>query len=136
MATWTPKLSVGVPEIDQQHKELFGRADALLEAMQRGATKEELHRMLTFVDDYCAKHFAAEEEIMRARRYPGLAEHLAQHQDFVRRFESIAELFQAKGASSSVTIATQQLVSGWLVRHVGAIDTKLGAFVQGQGPAA
>ena len=132
MPTWTPKLAVGVAEIDAQHKELFARANALLAAMSTGKPADEVKRLLAFVEDYCARHFASEERVMREKRYPGLAAHKAQHEDFTRRFQELVAQLQLKGASPTVTLATQSFVCGWLVEHIGKVDMELGKFLAGQ----
>lgn len=134
MPTWNSGLAIGVAAIDAQHQELFARADAVLEAMRAGQSAAEVQPTLAFLDDYCSRHFASEERLMRERSYPGLAEHVAQHQSFVKQFEALVAQFTAKGASPTVIIALQQLISGWLVKHVGAVDKKLAASLKGQQP--
>jgi hemerythrin len=135
MPTWTPKLAVGVPAIDAQHKELFARADALLTAMSQGKSAQELKPLLAFLDDYCSRHFASEEKLMRERKYPGLREHAAQHAIFVKQFEDVVGQFHEKGPSLTVSLGVQKLVSGWLVQHIGVVDTKLAGFLNGRSPA-
>ncbi len=130
MPTWTEKLSVGNAAIDKQHKELFAQADALLAAMHQGKPAAEVTEMIKFIDSYCGTHFATEEQLMRARAYPGLQEHLRAHASFVKQFEAIVAQFTVKGPSIGVTVSLQQLISGWLVQHVGTIDKKLGAFIK------
>jgi hemerythrin len=133
MPAWTPSLAVGHPTIDAQHQELFRRVDELLAAMSSGKPAEEVGRCLQFVDDYCSEHFSAEERLMREKRYPGLAAHVAAHGVFVKDFQVVAESFRAKGPAVSVTIALQRLVSGWLVSHIGSEDRKLAAFLAAGG---
>lgn len=132
MPTWTQKLSIGIPAIDAQHKDLFAHADTLLAAMAQGKSAHEVKPLLTFLDDYCARHFASEERLMRERKYPGLQEHLGQHAAFVRQFQDILRQFDAKGPSITVALALQKLVSGWLVQHIGSVDAKLAGFLAGQ----
>ena len=132
MPTWSQKLAIGVPAIDAQHKELFARADALLAAMGQGKSAQEVKPLLTFLDDYCSRHFASEERLMREKKYPGLKEHLAQHAAFVRQFQDVVQQFDAKGPSITVALGLQKLVSGWLVQHIGAVDAKLAGFLAGQ----
>ena len=135
MPTWNPKLAVGVAPIDQQHQELFARADALLAAMSAGKSAQEVEPLLRFLGEYCVRHFATEERLMRERRYPAVQEHLDQHAVFTAHFREIVEQFQAKGPSTSVSLAIQKLISGWLVQHIGAVDTKLASFLAAR-PAA
>ena len=129
MPTWTTKLAIGVPAIDSQHKELFARADALLAAMSQGKSAQEMAPLLAFLDDYCSRHFASEERLMREKKYPGLQEHLSHHAVFVKQFQDIAEQFRVKGPSITVSIGIQKLVSSWLVQHIGAVDGKLAGFL-------
>jgi hemerythrin len=130
MAFWSEKLVIGVPEIDEQHRELFERADALFHAMRAGSSREELERLFWFLDDYCDRHFAAEEQLMCEARYPGLADQIAQHRLFTHEFDRIVGRFRAKGPTPEVTLELQQLVAGWFVTHVRASDTKIAAFVE------
>ncbi len=132
MPTWTQKLVLGVPAIDAQHRELFARADALLAAMSQGKSAHEVKPLLSFLDDYCSRHFASEEKLMRELNYSGLREHVAQHTVFTRQFQEIVANFQIKGPSITVSLGVQRLVSGWLVQHIGAVDTKLAASVAGR----
>ena len=129
MPTWTAKLAIGVEEIDDQHRDIFGTADALFEAMRAGESGAELERLLWFVDDYCTRHFAAEESLMSELGYTGIADQIAQHRVFTREFDAIAERFRAKGPIPEVTLELQQLICGWLVTHIRAMDTKIAAFV-------
>lgn len=129
MPTWNASLAVGVKLLDEQHKELFERTDRLLAAMRGGQSAEEVARLLGFVDEYCARHFADEEQLMRSRGYPGFAEHLAEHAKFVKEFQRVVEIFRERGPSVTVAITIQQLVSRWLVTHIGEMDQKFATFL-------
>ncbi|BDG08737.1 bacteriohemerythrin [Anaeromyxobacter paludicola] len=132
MPTWNPTLAVGVNAIDAQHKELFGRADALLEAMKQGRSGDEVLKLLAFLDDYCSRHFACEEKVMREQRYAGYDEHVAQHAIFVKQFQDLVAQFRARGQSPVLTIGLQKLICGWLVQHIGAVDKKLAGALAGK----
>jgi hemerythrin len=129
MPTWTESLSIGVPAIDSQHKELFAWADALLTAMCEGRAAPECTRLFLFLRNYCKVHFGSEERLMREMWYPGTQGHLVQHADFSRRFEAIAKEVREKGASSMLVIELQNLICSWLVRHIGEQDTLLAEFL-------
>ena len=61
---WTPKLSVGVDRIDEQHKIWFEKADELFEAGKQKRAKEYIVTMFDFLDDYTKQHFRDEEAYM------------------------------------------------------------------------
>lgn len=130
MPTWTPNLAVGHALIDEQHQELFRRADELIDAMMNGRAAAEMEELLVFLREYCRDHFGAEERLMVSRRYPLLESHRMAHREFERRFAEIEQGMAAKGATAQVVLDTKDLIRGWLVNHIGTVDTKLSAFLR------
>ncbi len=130
MPTWTPNLAVGHALIDEQHQELFRRADELIDAMMQGRAAAEMEQLLGFLRDYCREHFGMEERLMVTKSYPAVEQHKLAHREFERRFQEIEKDMAAKGPASSVVLATKDLIRGWLVNHIGAIDAKLAAFLR------
>ncbi|MCK6519793.1 hemerythrin family protein, partial [Myxococcota bacterium] len=82
LSGWTPGMSVGVPELDSQHRELFTRLNRLVAAIRAGRGSADVAPVLAFLDDYTREHFADEERVMERAGYPALAEHRAQHAGF------------------------------------------------------
>lgn len=68
---WTPALSVGVENIDSQHKIWFEKADQLFEA---GKPENPVAQMFDFLDDYTKMHFRDEEAYMTKINYPEIDE--------------------------------------------------------------
>jgi hemerythrin-like metal-binding protein len=130
--TWTPSLAIGVPAIDQQHQELFRRSDDLLDALSRGAIVQEVIKLVGFLEQYVLVHFKAEEKLMASRGYPELTRHQLLHQEFIREFNDIRDKL-AKAPSTSLGLRMNALMGGWLVKHIGAEDTKVAAFLGNDG---
>lgn len=85
---WTPELSVGIDEIDSQHKELVDVLNQLHVAiMERHATPRHAARdaaeILNRLVDYTRIQFAVEEALMRLLEYPDYEAHKAQHEELV-----------------------------------------------------
>ena len=56
---WSEKLfGTGIPEVDEQHKELFSRVNALLDACSRGDGAAAVRSTLEFLEGYMEQHFA------------------------------------------------------------------------------
>ncbi len=127
---WTPDLSVGVPNIDAQHKELFKRINQLLEAMKVGKGKQVIAEILSFLKQYAAVHFADEEKLMRKIKYPEFNQHKSAHEAFVKDFLALADKLGKIGANAAIIIETQQKLSDWLVNHIGKVDKKYGEFIK------
>lgn len=124
--TWTPKLAIGVPAIDDQHAELFERADALLDAMRGGKGNAEVTRLLEYLEKYVVLHFGAEERLMQQRGYQGFASHKALHEQFKRDFAAVkADILKSGAPSSALVLRLNSLIGGWLVQHIGTVDLRL-----------
>lgn len=126
---WTDDLSVGVLEIDNQHKELFSRVNGLLDAMGDGQGKQELENVIGFLAEYVVKHFAAEEEYMLRLNYPNYEAHRGQHEAFVDDFAALKQQLETSGASTSLVIEANRRVVSWLTGHIRKTDKQLGAFM-------
>jgi hemerythrin len=136
MPTWTPAIAVGHPLIDTQHKELFSRADQLIDAMAQGRAATELAPLFEFLRSYVRQHFGSEERLMASVAYPAMAGHKLQHAEFVRRLEEDLKDFKAKGAVSAVVLDVKDLIRGWLVNHIATVDVKVAAYLKTKEPAA
>jgi hemerythrin len=127
---WTPQLSVGVKEIDDQHKELFGQVNSLLDAMSQGKDEEEIGKVARFLEDYIVRHFRAEERYMVRYRYADYAPHAAAHTRFIKDFLNLKNELRTEGPTRRIIVETQIRLCDWLVDHVSKTDSALGAFLK------
>lgn len=125
---WTPALSVGVEEIDAQHRELFRRAARLLEGIRSGEP-EELGQLVEFLHRYAVEHFGAEEEHMRRTRFPGYVRHKAEHDRFISDLLALAREHERSGAGAFMSLKVNQWLTQWLREHVSGTDAELGKFL-------
>ncbi len=121
---WTPALSVGIEEIDDQHRELFRRAGQLVEGLRRG-DPAEIDELVDYLHRYAVSHFGAEEAAMRAARYPGYARHKAEHDRFIADLLELS-VESDDGGGAFVAVKIDHWLSGWLRDHVSRIDPELG----------
>jgi hemerythrin len=126
---WSNDLMVGHAGIDQQHKELFARMNALLDAMSTGRGKIEVIRLVEFLQGYVETHFRDEEKWMLRVNYPAYPAHKAQHTTFERKLAAAAVQAKAQGGSAALAIQMQNEVGDWLVNHIGQVDRKLAGFL-------
>jgi hemerythrin len=125
---WTQALSVGVDEIDDQHRELFRRAARLLEGLRKGEP-EEIGGLIDFLYEYAVTHFGAEEEFMRQARYPGYLRHKAEHDRFISDLLALAGEHERKGAGAFMALRVNHWLVQWLKEHVSGTDAELGKFL-------
>ena len=127
---WTQEFSVGVEEIDSQHKELFDRINNLDSAMKQGRAKEEVVRLIEFLNKYVIVHFGAEEKYMTDHGYAGYALHKTKHDWFKKEFSDIRTKLDSEGITPDLIMLSNNLLITWFSSHVRSIDMMLGSFLK------
>lgn len=128
--TWRESLAIGVPEIDDQHKELLSRFDSLLKACEEGKGMDELRRLLGFLDEYVISHFGNEEGIQRNHHYPGYAAHKKEHDGFIARVKALKDEIKSDGVAVHHVTETNNMLLKWLINHIAKVDAELGAYLR------
>jgi len=131
MITWDDKYSVGVSEIDAQHKQLISMINRLHDAMLAGKSKEILGGILNGLIDYTGSHFKTEEVFFDKFAYPGTLYHVKEHRDFVSTVTNFKTKYDAGSASFSIELMT--FLSDWLKKHISVSDKKYGPFLNAKG---
>lgn len=125
-ALWDESLAIGVEQIDGQHRELFSRFEKLLDACKEGRGRDELNRILEFLNDYVHEHFAAEEEFMASSGYAELPEHQGEHEVFRGKLDDLRQIYADNGAGMDLLITTNATVLDWIIQHVRKTDKRMG----------
>jgi diguanylate cyclase (GGDEF)-like protein/hemerythrin-like metal-binding protein/PAS domain S-box-containing protein len=121
---WSDELSVGLEEIDDEHRTLVDIVNKL--GYQRARYDElELLEVFNELQNYTARHFWHEEELMNC--YPISEDHrqihLKSHNEFINRLNSAEKLIPLD--SASVIDHLLAFLVKWLVFHIGRIDAHL-----------
>ena len=127
---WTEDLSVGVKQIDDQHKIWFQKADQLFEAGKAGKAKEFISQMLEFLDEYTKLHFSDEEKYMLEIRYPEYDVQKKLHDGFIAELAKLKKEFAQSGGNLVVIINANKMVINWLVNHISTQDKKIGVYAR------
>lgn len=126
---WTDDLCVGVDKVDDQHKEIFSRYRAFIDACKAGKGKDEVVRLIEFLGFYVETHFAAEERLMDQVEYPELAAHAEEHAYFKALVERYKQQIAADGASISLIAELNRALLNWLIDHIKKSDMEMGGYV-------
>lgn len=127
---WDVSLSVGIEELDNQHKELIGRINELIDACHQGKGHKTVGAVLTFLDEYTRLHFNTEEGYMRKYDFPGFEEHRLQHQQFIANLAEVRNRFDQEGPGVHIVVITNRILAGWLNTHIRRSDKVLGAHIR------
>jgi len=125
--TWDPRLAIEVPEIDDEHAQLFAAADQLHAAIGQGVSKESVRAHLASLIDHSQAHFAHEEQLMIRCGYPEFQEHKAQHKYLMERILQFQRDFVPRRAA--LEAAMLRFLKDWLIRHIDESDRKIAAHL-------
>jgi hemerythrin len=126
---WSDDLSTNVTLIDEQHKALFRAVNDLSHAMWDGRGREEVARLVTFLDNYVVEHFGDEEKLMVQHNYPAYGEHRRQHLKFLLDFAAFKTKFEAGEVTTELVIKALDDTCDWLRVHIRGADKALGDFL-------
>ncbi|MCB1316255.1 MAG: bacteriohemerythrin, partial [Leptospiraceae bacterium] len=131
---WNDSFSVGVPEMDDQHRNLFDILNELNAAMNANKSRETIESIIAQLSEYIVNHLRDEEQLLRKYNYPDLAKHEQSHKKFV---EKVNELTGALLQDDSRILGydIMNFVGDWLVSHIQKVDRQYGAFINKTGPA-
>ena len=124
---FTSKYEVGVPSIDEEHRQLF----ALIEETDRVIHSELLHdkydEIVSIIDglrDYTLFHFKNEEAYMESVGYEGLEAQKITHQAFIDKLNEI-DLFDVDENQQQSLEELIGFLLNWLVNHIMKMDKKI-----------
>jgi len=131
---WNDELSVGVEQIDNQHKELLRIANALINAVSLGRDKRILDNVIKKLREYTVHHFSSEEELMEKVHYGKRAEHMAEHNKLKRNVKDYQRLiYQHENLTPDVIL---EFLKDWLLSHILTFDRELARFIHEQEASA
>lgn len=125
------KYSVGVREIDTQHKVLIDMLNELYDAMQTGKSNDILGGIILKLVNYTKTHFATEERYFERFAYPETIAHKKEHEKFTQKVLAFKNDFDS--GRKSMTVGITSFLKDWLASHIQGIDKKYGPFFNSKG---
>lgn len=125
---WTEELSIGLHDIDSQHKQLFAISEALHTAILSGQGKEAVKETFKKLEVYVNKHFAEEEDYMLSIDYPDTEKHITQHEQLLLRLQMLWALNNRHKPIKPEGVAF--FLDEWIVEHLSTSDKAIGDFVR------
>ena len=135
---WSDDLSVGVEQIDDDHKELIAIINKMINEV--GKNKDLLLQHFDELEDYTRYHFRREEKLMIDQCLTDedramVKEHLKEHKHFVKKIPELKKKI-AFASSSDVSFETIDFLVTWLLDHIIVKDLSLSqCFIHNQATA-
>jgi len=131
LITWTKELSVGIEEIDGQHRVLVDLINQLHFAIVEHRAASESAAILERLIEYTRIHFAVEESLMRLFDYDDYEHHKAGHEALIDEIRRLHERVVTEGKPA--TFELLHFLKKWLTHHILGEDMRYVPFFLSRG---
>ncbi len=130
---WSAELSVGIEEIDAQHKVLISLLNELHVAIREKKGSNKVAEILDRLIEYTRIHFTLEECLMRMLDYPGYDEHHAHHEKLIAQIHDLQEKVRN---GHHISFELLHFLKVWLAKHIQEEDKEYAPFLLSRGVVA
>ncbi|MDN3510141.1 MAG: bacteriohemerythrin [Candidatus Jettenia sp. CY-1] len=128
---WGEGFSVGVRDLDEQHKQIIIMVNTLIEMNDTKVDSEIISDTLTKMTRYATDHFNKEEQYMLEYNYPEYSLQKKQHQEFKRK--TVDFCMETMIHNTTVPIAIFTYLKSWWTNHILKDDMKYKKFFNERG---
>ena len=120
---WSDDFSVGVVDIDQEHKGLIDLINELYANLQQGASAEEIADFFGEIYANISAHFALEEKLMRESGYKEYAAHKKEHEQLLDEIRDLMDEYEQNSAINESVLSAR--LQSWFGEHFKTMDSRL-----------
>jgi hemerythrin len=121
---WSEEFSVGIPELDAQHRHLIELLGELVRHTRSGKSGTFAPATLQKLNRYVEQHLQREELVLRIRGYPGYREHQAEHDAYRKKIASL----QVHADRRDLDIRIANFLTEWWRFHILTSDQQYARF--------
>ena len=118
---WSDQLSVGIQEIDEQHKILVDLLNQLHQAIIHHHGAEVCSGIMNKLCEYTKIHFAVEESILRILDYPDYESHKTHHEELLNQVQQLRTKMETE--NHSISFELLHFLKKWLTIHIMEEDS-------------
>jgi hemerythrin len=124
---WQDDYTVGVKELDDQHRSLLDTINTLIEEQRDKYEAAKFSLALSSLIHYAYTHFATEERYLLQVHFPDLDQHVLEHIDFIMKTLGLALRVRSRGDESQIELF--KYLKDWYSSHVLGTDRKYIPFL-------
>jgi len=119
---WRDDFSMGLPEVDHEHREMIAMINTLQLEAAGGAENASVLAALGEIHARISAHFALEEKNMTSLGYEGYTEHKADHEKLLDDIRDIMDEVETSGRFDPAALGAR--LSAWFVGHFSTLDAR------------
>jgi hemerythrin len=129
---WNDRLSLGIPSIDREHKEMIVILNQLYDDIRAGAVRAALSQVLERLDILAQRHFAHEEYLFAQVDYPEAEAHHLEHANTLAWLGEVRRKYDAR-ERAGLSLEVVVYLKDWLFDHILGTDQKYAPYLQHRG---
>ena len=122
---WTEKMSTGVPEIDDEHKEWIRRFNEFDDSLVGEYSTEHMYIALRFFEMYTQFHFEHEENRVLKKQSEQAKKNRMEHGLIKNLIKDLKKRIKDEGAGLVEVMELKMEMDRWLVDHIMKTDIQL-----------
>jgi len=119
------ELILGIPEIDQQHKELFAVYRDFSDAIDNGQCSSSHFELIARLEKLTTTHIRYEEHLIHKSKYPNAEIHIIEHNLIIEDIKKFKSAIGSKGVSKEVLLSLKRFLIRYLLNHTKKSDMLL-----------
>jgi len=125
-------MSVGVGQLDDDHKYMISIVNELHDGIMEGHSKEVLGRVLHELIEYTKVHFGREQELFARTGYANAEVHISEHGDLIARVTNVVARYDSRPVAM-LDLELMSYLQSWLINHIQGSDKKYSAWFNAHG---
>lgn len=121
---WLPVLETGHDEVDREHRQLIEDANLIHAIIGERRPWADLVAAAREMRDRCVGHFATEDRVLKATRFPDLDRHLTAHRRILKEVGGIVAQLEAVATPNRLHWELALSLRGILLDHMLRDDLK------------
>ncbi len=126
---WKDEQHTGVPEVDDAHRIMMARINALTVQIDQNACRD-FADIFPFLNQHAQQLFPIEEKLMDEQGYPFAEVHALEHKHFIEHFTELEK--KSKNAAEDpryLAFRTELLLLDWFASHATKADRHFARFM-------
>jgi hemerythrin len=130
LVTWSSTFSVGIKQIDDQHKMLLDLVNDLFNHVSGDEVAERAYfkKVIQTSVQYIKVHFSTEEKIMLYTNFPGYEKHKKAHDTFTLAVLDTIKSFDA--GNKLVLVEFTKFLKEWILTHIAIMDKQFFTYLK------
>lgn len=126
---WDNTLSIGIGNLDSDHKEIFNNISKLIYYMKEKREIDEITEILNNLEECVIRHLNEEEAIQKQYNYPKYDLHSKEHEKLRNELYGLREALEEDCLSPLFIINMYRKMFKWYRTHILDLDKEFGEYL-------